>query len=243
MNKETTNSTEFLAIYNDLDRYMRRTLNEDEWTGHTDLIKKMASKNKIFLRCKEDLIDFAKLRNAIVHNPDRKYAEPIAEPHDYALNKYKEISDKVKNPPLAINTIAIKSEHIYTTDMNAVALDVMKEMNRNTYTHVPVVENGSIIGVFSENTVFSYMVKKEDVLIEKDVKIREFADFIPIEKHVSEFFKFVSKNTLVIDIEEMFQKELHNGKRLSVVFITESGNYTEKILGLITAWDIAGYKE
>lgn len=242
MNKGTSNSVEFLEIYNDLDKYMRRMLNVDDFVGHTELTKRMGLKNKIFKRYKDDLSDFAMLRNAIVHNPDKKYAEPIAEPHDYILNKYKEISNRVKNPPIALNVIAIKSEYIYTTNMNAVALDVMKEMNKNTYTHVPVVENERIIGVFSENSVFSYMVKKEDVLIEKDVKIKEFADFIPLEKHESEFFKFVPKNKLVIDIEEMFQKELDNRKRLSVVFITESGKPTEKILGLITAWDVAGYK-
>lgn len=41
----------------------------------------------------------------------------------------------------------------------------------------------------------------------------------------------------------MFQKQLQNKKRLSVVFITETGEASEKILGLITAWDVAGYKE
>lgn len=87
------------------------------------------------------------------------------------------------------------------------------------------------------------MATKEDILIEKDAKIEEFADFIPIEKHGSEFFKFVPRNTLLIDVEEMFQEELHNKKRLSVIFITESGKPTEKILGLITAWDVAGYRE
>ena len=41
----------------------------------------------------------------------------------------------------------------------------------------------------------------------------------------------------------MFEEELRDNKRLSVIFITEAGKTTEKILGMITAWDIAGYKE
>lgn len=120
MNKESTNSAEFLATCSDLDRHIRRILHQDEWV----VIKKMATKNEMFSRHKEDLINFAKLRNAIVHNPDKKYAKPIAEPHDYILDKYKEISDKVKYPPIAIN-----ADNIYTTDINVFAIDVMKDMN------------------------------------------------------------------------------------------------------------------
>ena len=76
--------------------------------------------------------------------------------------------------------------------------------------------------------------------MERDAKIREFSEFIPIDKHESESFVFVHKDTLVIDIEEMFANELKEGKRLAVVFITKNGDPNETILGLLTAWDVAG---
>ncbi|WP_461207592.1 CBS domain-containing protein [Clostridium sp. DL1XJH146] len=237
------NSERFLLIYNDLDKYMRRTLRVGDNIGHTELIIKLAKEKKIYSRDKDDLIRFAKLRNVIVHNPDKEFSQAIAEPHDYVLKRYEQISTRVKNPPLAINCIAIKANKIFTITLDNTALEVMKIMNSNTYTHVPVVMNGRIVGVFSENTIFSYMVNKEDVLIEKEATIKEFEEFIPINKHESEKFIFVSKNILVTEVEELFQKELNNKKRLSVIFITETGKPTEKLLGLITAWDVAGYKE
>ena len=40
----------------------------------------------------------------------------------------------------------------------------------------------------------------------------------------------------------MFAKELKQDKRLAVVFITDSGDPNEKLLGLVTAWDVAGYR-
>ena len=82
-----------------------------------------------------------------------------------------------------------------------------------------------------------------DCLLAKDAKIRDFSDFIPIDRHESESFAFVSRDTLVIDIEDMFAKELRQEKRLAVVFITDNGDPNEKLLGLVTAWDIAGYRE
>jgi len=45
--------------------------------------------------------------------------------------------------------------------------------------------------------------------------IKGFADFIPINNHESEYFEFVSKEALVIDIEETFQ----NGLKDSVLKI------------------------
>jgi predicted transcriptional regulator len=123
------------------------------------------------------------------------------------------------------------------------ALDVMEIMNNKTYTYVPIIEDGRLFGVFSENTVFSYIVNTGDVILAKEVKIREFSKFIPVDKHESESFTFVSKDALVIDIEDMFSKELKHDKRLAVVFITHNGDLNEKILGLITAWDVAGYRE
>lgn len=235
------NSEKFINIYNELDNYMRKQLNSDEWTTHTDLIKKITEKNKIFKRYKHELKSFANLRNAIIHNPDTLSAKTIAEPHDNIVKKYREIKNYVMNPPNALDTIAINTNNIYTTQMDAMALNVMREMNKNTYTHVPVVENGHLVGVFSENTIFSYIVKNEDVIIESEMLIKEFADFIPLNNHESEYFVFVPKNTLVTEIEEMFQNGLKDKKRISVIFITQNGKENEKLLGLITAWDLAGY--
>ena len=70
--------------------------------------------------------------------------------------------------------------------------------------------------------------------------IEEFRDFIPLEKHTSEYFEFVGRNALLSDVENLFRIGLKARKRIAVVFITEKGKQSEKILGIITAWDIAG---
>ena len=97
--------------------------------------------------------------------------------------------------------------------------------------------------MFFENTIFSYIVDNEALLLGDEIKIKEFEKFIPLDMHESEIFKFVSKDKLLYEVEDMFEEELRDNKRLSVIFITEAGKTTEKILGMITAWDIAGYKE
>ena len=234
-----SNAEKFIVIYYELDRYMREYLDEDDRIGHTDLVKRMSKKNKVFAKNKDDLMLFAKLRNSIIHNPYNREIDPIAEPHDKIVDKYKEIRDRVLNPPVALDTIAVRGKSIYSVTTDEFAFDVMNVMRENNYTHVPVIENDFIIGVFSESTVFSYMVANEGVPINRDTKIEAFKEFIPLDKHVSEFFSFVSKDTLILEIEEIFQKKFSGKKRLSLIFITQTGKVKEKILGLITPWDVA----
>lgn len=241
MTNKTTNASKFITIYNEIDAYMRRYLKVESNISHSQLVKEMAKGNKIFKNYQGELINFANLRNIIVHNPKMRYADPIAEPHDNTIKFYNDILDKISNPPLALNTIAILANDIYKTTLDNYAIEVIQTMNKNTYTHVPVVEDDKIIGVFSENTLLSYIADKEEMLLVDDALIKDFLEFIPFDKHQSEGFKFVSKNTLVIDVEEIFREGLSGNKRIATVFITERGTENEKLLGLVTAWDVAGY--
>lgn len=232
------NSTEFLSTYNELDEYLRRKLNADDNVPHRTLIERVSKKDKSFEKYKEDLIDFAKLRNAIVHNPYKNIADPIAEPHDYIVNKYRDIKDRIINPPKAID-IAVSSKHIFSAGLDSSIIEVMHTMNKGTYTHVPILKSNRVIGVFSQFTVFSYLVTNDEPCLRRDMKVRDLIEMIPLDNHPGEYFKFVSKNTLVAEVEEMFQTRLNGKKRLGIVFITENGNQEEKLIGIITPGSVA----
>lgn len=235
------NSDRFIEIYNEVDDYMRRYLHKPNGYRHYNLIEDIAKVNKSFKKYERDLKSYGDLRNAIVHNPELKNADPIAEPHEYIIDRYKEIVNNVINPPSAYDTVAVKVNQLYNTTLESSAVEVMQEMAKKTYTHVPVIDNNTVIGIFSESTLLNYIANKGDVLLEKDVKIREFIEYLPFDKHKSEYFGFVSKNASLIEVEELFQLDLKENRRLGVVFITENGRSNQKILGIITAWDMAGY--
>lgn len=232
-------SVKFLAIYNEIDHYMRNVLNSLEYTDHSVLLREMSDKNRLFSQYYKDLKLFSNLRNLLIHNPYPDSANPLIMPHDYIVKKYEAIRSAILYPKKALD-IAIRRERIYTTSYDVNALDVMKTMDDKTFTHVPVMNKEEMIGVFSENTVLTYLVHHKDSLILKDTKIEEFKDFIGLDKHRSECFEFMNRNALVIDVELLFQKRLKERKRVAVVYITEHGKQDEKLLGMITAWDIAG---
>jgi len=119
-------------------------------------------------------------------------------------------------------------------------MEIMHEMNKNNFTHVPIMENGIMVGVFSENVIFSFLVKNEIALIEKNKKISEFVEFLPLDGHPGEYFHFIPRNSLIIDVQNIFKNQLAGNKRLGALYITENGNQNEIILGMLTAWDIVG---
>jgi len=237
MNKKL--SDQFQDIYNQLDNYMRMKLKVDQNVPHSYLIKEASVKDLVIRSMRDDLLQFSQLRNAIVHNPNRVNAHPIAEPHEYIVKKYQNVLNQVLSPAKA-NTIIVPKEKIYSTSKNKMANEIIKIMNEKFYTHVPVLEDNRLIGVFSENVIFSFLVKYEIVGIDKNLLIDEFKEFIPLDAHLGEFFKFAPIDSLLIDVKKIFETELNDNKRLGAVFFTANGKETEKLLGMVTAWDLAG---
>ena len=117
----------------------------------------------------------------------------------------------------------------------------MKVMAERSYTHIPILRDGHIVGAFSENTLLSFMIRDEIAIIEKDCTFEELGDLLRLDAHVSETFAFVSKNTLATDLAGLFEESMRKQERLGMVFITESGSVKQRLLGIATAWDMAKF--
>lgn len=244
MDNKLTNSERFINTYNRLDKYMRKYSTKDYYESHPSLIDTMVRRGDVlFKKHCETLKQFAKLRNAIVHSPVDNDSRAIAEPHDKVVEGYEKFLEIVINPPLAIDKMSIPDKKIYKTYLNSNAFEVIDIMKKNMYSHVPVVEDNKLIGVFSENAIFSYIADKDVVTIDKNTKISHFSNYIPIDRHTTEKIIFTHRKTTVAEIDDMFQDEYKDNKRLGAIFITENGKENEKILGLVTPWDIASYDD
>lgn len=60
MKNNKTNFDYFITLYNELDAFMRKKLNYNDYerVWHSDLIRQMAQKNKVFKLYMEDLLAF-----------------------------------------------------------------------------------------------------------------------------------------------------------------------------------------
>lgn len=230
-------SNRFINTYNELSEYMEKYLNYKDYRSHTQMLNIMAKKNHTVRIHYDELRTFANLRNIIVHDSTSKY-NPIADPHIEVVERYESILNELRDPPTAFE-IATKASDMVFVSPNMKLKECIKIMHDKDYTYMPVSQNMQLIGVLSGDSIFTYMRKNQTTTIHDDFRIKDLGD--AIRMHIDERYSFVSKNTPLIDVTEMYSNDIQNGKRLGAVFVTERGQENERILGMISAWDLIDY--
>jgi len=185
---------------------------------------------------KEDLDYCRVVRNFLTHNPKVGGVYPII-PSVEMIKLLEHCLEVITNPPKAID-YAIPIERIYTVSLEHKLSEVIKVMNSFTYTHIPVIENGRLIGIFSENTVFTYMCRENSVSINEDTTIRQFEKYLPLDEHLNEYFVFLPMTAFLYEVQELFKYTPKRKKLLTVVYITKNGKRDEPLIGMITPWDV-----
>ena len=183
----------------------------------------------------DNFIDFCRrLRNINSHNINDNYYLIT----DETITKLEKIVEEVKHPYKVSNKATL---NIYSKTLNDNVMNTMKDMNEKSYTHIPIYDetNKHLVGIFSENSLFQYILEDKIIEVDENTKFNDIKKCIDI-KFSKEIVKFVEKDKLYDDVVNEFISEFKNKNKLSCVMITQNGKETEKVIGIITAWDIIG---
>lgn len=175
------------------------------------------------------------IRNLLTHNPNLE-GEPIVEPSQPVLQAIREVLEFVRRPPLAMD-YATKADQVMKAHLGQRVLRLMEVMDKNGYSHIPVMDEGEFRGVFSVGTMFQYLLRSKGKGITQDTTLRELGKYLEVQAHM-ENYAFVSKDTTYMEVRRMFQRVRGKNKRLSVIFLTEHGKEGEPLLGMLTPWDV-----
>lgn len=176
------------------------------------------------------------LRNFFSHTPDYKDG---VQPTAGLIDLLDQTIQRVKNPPLVMNHL-IPVSKVLCAGIDDLVLPKMRQMNEQVYTHIPILDNGIVVGVFSENTIFSYLTDEGIIGVEENTRFIDIQNYLPINAHKAECFRFVGRRTPIGEVRELYSEAMKAGDRIGLIFVTETGKLTEKLLGIISAWDIAG---
>ena len=185
---------------------------------------------------REELNVCREMRNMLSHH-SRIGGVPVFEPSDAVLDVLRRIIKDVKNPPVAMS-IATPASNLFTCSYDDSAADVIRRMREQGYSHVPVIENGKLVGVFSVGSVFSVVSNHEAWQMSDETRIRDFSEFLPMDKHITEKFGFVEKNAHYSCLKQKFTAKGPKSRRVVALFVTANGREDERILGIITPWDM-----
>ncbi|MBQ1286221.1 MAG: CBS domain-containing protein [Lachnospiraceae bacterium] len=227
-----TKTDQFLDLYKKLEN----TANTHyHIRGSGSAIAKLQRRQE-FSNIHQELDYIRDVRNLLTHRP--RIGEFYAvEPTDAMLSLLEKLIDRLEHPLSAIR-IAVPLEEVLSASLDSPVLDSLEKMYKRAFSHMPILEDGKVVGVFSGSSLMNCVLYKH-IMFSGDLKFRDIKDTFTFDQHPSETFRFVSRDTLVSDISDMFDEALQQEERIGMIFVTENGKSDEELLGIITAWDVA----
>lgn len=248
MNENIVNFTEegnkLVELFKELEEVIRKKCGlvgiKTDNVSIDSQIKELSKKNSVVRRYQDDLLIIKQVRNINTHQRNDKYGYVVCPNPDMNI-KLKSIIDEINNPPTIYNSnMCIKKQYMYCKTINDTVESTIKDMVDKTYTHVPILENGILKGVFSESSLLDIVNTESGIIIDKNTKFADILEYLNLENHSTEEFIFISRNKNIYDVEDIFKDYFIRKKRVGCVYITESGKADESILGMLTAWDVLG---
>jgi len=223
-----SNARRFIDAYNRLDKGMRDIYNIKPSLSFSDCVRKVADINSVIRKYEDDIIEYGRLRNAIVH---RSGEETIAEPNTKVVEKLESIARLICTPPRVMDTVANRS--VYSVSAKTSLSEVLIQLFQTGYSIVPVYDNGTLIGVINRRLIVESIgagvaanVDLNDLL---KLSVAEALDL----KSTSVTYEVVDANVTIDSILYLFQ----SNRNLTVVIITKNGNYNESPLGVVVTSD------
>lgn len=227
--EQRTNAERFIAAYNRLDKTIRDIYNFKPALTFSDVIRKATEVNYVIKKFEDDLIDYGRLRNSIVH---RSSDQTIAEPHDEVVEKMEQIVRLVTTPPQAMHSIVNRS--VFIADGEVSFKSILIEMQKNGYSNVPIYLGETLVGVLNRKMIVDAI--GEAAFTQKDIdkfleeRIVDCVSVLDANNH----YEVVSGTVTIDNLLYMFQQN----RKLSTVIITPKGTYTEKPIGIVVTADI-----
>jgi predicted transcriptional regulator len=181
----------------------------------------------------DDLEQYAKLRNALVHDR-REMNYYIAQPHVEIVEHIEKIASIFTRPNYAL-TIATK-EVVFYNYFDHIT-DLINGIKEHSYSRYPVYLNNQYKGLLKTGDIVKWMSEHLDRTI-LDICNITVADVLALDAVKEHPVAFAPKTINIFDAEELFELAHQQNKNLEAVIITENGKTNESPLGLITAWDL-----
>ena len=230
MTENHQKADDFLEYFNEIEEYLNKK-DDNSNIGFTRLIGKYQDSDKIIRQYAGELMHLKDIRNLLVHN-NNYYAIP----NEFSLEKIKNIRDKVINPPKVYPLFNSKVE---TVSNQQPIIKVIKFMKERSYSQIPVVNNDNeFLDLITNNAISRWIGS----LVDNDAATSIFdqalvKDVLDYEEE-SSVFEFISKDALIVDVIDKFEESQKKGKKLEAIFITDNGKKSEKLLDILTSWDL-----
>lgn len=229
-----TNTDIFLDKYKSLEVAVRYSFNLGKYDSAVSFLKK----HKAYSEYSADIDFISDVRNLLQHNP-KLHGSYAVEPSDKVLEFMDFLIESVKKR-VRCRDVAVKFKDISRFTMSGKIVDAVKIMRERGHSHIPIVGNHRVLGIFDENALFSVIANKGGCFLagNPELTFKDISEYITLADRGSKKYIFASSNMYLDELEEIFDNFYRQKKRVGLVFLTQNGKETEPLQGLLTPWDV-----
>lgn len=223
----------FIALCKDLESAVKTRYGG---TSHGESAYVFLAKKAEFKPYTKELDLIREVRNLIQHKDVEVKGKEAILVDDVLLDALREIIHLVKHPETVGD---ICTRELETASLTTPVKDVVKRMLDTSFSHIPVLDDrGRLIGIFSENTIFTRVAKEGmEALTERDC-VRDYQSYLDIRDHIRDSFLFISETAETEKAVEWFKRRDKQGRRLAMLVVTKHGDPEEPVTGVLTPYDV-----
>ena len=233
--KTLTNAQRFITAYNEIDHSLRSIYGFKRSLTFSDVIRKAVQFNSVIRKYEETLIDYARLRNSIVHSNNANYI--IAEPHDDVVEEMEMIAKLISTPPRALDKVCRKN--VVCINCDSSVRQAIELLASTKFSNVPVYRGSNLLGVANASRLMRTIGKKLLENIDLNDYINKTCICDALEEDNKNYYKVADKSLTIEQALNMFFIE----RKLVAIIITANGTSEEKPLGIITDADVLDMNE
>ena len=225
MGEVTDNAKRFLNAYASIERSLNRMLCRQDYMPFKKLVRLAAKKNRVVSRNEETLVDYADLRNAIVHLRSR-HEEIIAEPLDSVTEDIERIADLLNTNETAL---AYSSRPVSIGDETTTVREGYELLHKIHGEKLPIYENGAYIGLVTMEHIAGWLINGGSL----DEAVRKLI------QEENETTLFMNEKDTIMDAVLFFDDAMKHSYTAPVIIITTHGCADEPPMGILSSHDLS----
>ena len=226
-----SNARRFINAYNQIDYAIRVQHNFKRSMSFSDIIRRAVPLNYLVRKYEDELIDYGRLRNAIIHRSNDEFV--IAEPHDDVVNKIEKIAKQITTPPIALDVICHKDVLCVQNDVSL--KDVIELIASSEFSNIPVYKEGELIGIANGQRILDNLGKtlSEGKSLDAHIEEKTIEEILKPEM-TTKYYEVVKADATIEQVLNIF----YSNRKIIAVLVTKSGTLKELPLGIITSSDV-----
>ncbi len=227
-----TKTERFLDLYKTLEQI---AITEYDLPADGTSVSRL-EKMKEFKPLASELRYCREVRSLLQHKPQIN-GEYAVTPSSGMITLLETVIGKIREPKRCIDVCTPISE-ILSADPDDSLLPVMKQMAGRGISGVPILHNGRAVGILSENAILRYQAKSGELAGEKTL-VRDLETFTSLSA-VGKKYQFMKASDPSSAAISLITSRFRKGERLAMILLTEDGTKNDRLLGILTPWDVMG---